>query len=111
MNFLIDRFTLKTRAPFNQSYVESEHKTLRLQGSQTSSPETSFVTPFDDDVWYNFAGWDSGWNYPIFTLSSDNKDLIYYLKQICLQRDSSLEVVNVVRGVRREICRQVDNVQ
>ena len=61
-DFSIDQFMLKTGAPFNQSYIESEHKTLRLQGSQTSNPETFFVTPFDDDVWHNFAvtvGWDS----------------------------------------------------
>ncbi|EJD07657.1 uncharacterized protein FOMMEDRAFT_150198 [Fomitiporia mediterranea MF3/22] len=61
-DFSIDQFMLKTGTLFGETFNESEAKTLRLQGSQTVNPETFFTTPFDDDVWHNFAvtvGWTS----------------------------------------------------
>ncbi|KAI5121648.1 hypothetical protein M0805_001175 [Coniferiporia weirii] len=81
LDFSIDQIMLKTGAPFNETFVESEHKTLRLEGSQTANPETFFSTPFDDDVWHNFAvtiGWTS------------NELIVYYSKGY-----APLEVVNV----------------
>lgn len=79
-DFSIDQFMLKTGAPFNETFIEAEHKTLRLEGSQTSNPTTFFVTPFDDDVWHNFA----------VTIGWDSSDFTMYYSQ----DDSPLEVVN-----------------
>ncbi|KAL5486206.1 hypothetical protein ACEPAI_7251 [Sanghuangporus weigelae] len=60
-DFSTSQFMLKTGAPFGQTFVESEHKMLRLEGRQTTTA-TLFSTPFDDDVWHNFAvtvAWNS----------------------------------------------------
>ncbi|KAF8881406.1 hypothetical protein CPB84DRAFT_1791812 [Gymnopilus junonius] len=66
--------TFLTGKPFNQSFDPTVHdpKTLRLAGRQSNSPETTFFqTPFDFDIWHNFAvtlGWTT------------NKLTVYYSK-------------------------------
>jgi len=64
-DFSTSEITFLTGKPFNQSFDPTVHdpKTFRLAGRQSNSPETTFFqTPFDFDVWHNFAvtlGWTS----------------------------------------------------
>jgi len=64
-DFSTSEITFLTGKPFNQSFDPTalNPKTLRLAGRQSNSPETTFFqTPFDDDIWHNFAvtlGWTS----------------------------------------------------
>ncbi|KAF8179614.1 hypothetical protein BJ912DRAFT_883052 [Pholiota molesta] len=64
-DFSTSQFTFLTGTPFNRSFDPTVHdpKTLRLAGLQANSPETTFFqTPFEFDVWHNFAvtiGWTS----------------------------------------------------
>ncbi|OCB89416.1 hypothetical protein A7U60_g3392 [Sanghuangporus baumii] len=76
-DFSTSQFMLKTGAPFGQTFVESEHKTLRLEGRQTTSA-TLFSTPFDDDVWHNFAvtvAWNSTSITVFYSKNSDSLSL------------------------------------
>ena len=61
LDFSTNQIMLRTGAPYNETYVESEHKTLRLEGRQTTR-ELLFSTPFEDGIWHNFAvtiNWES----------------------------------------------------
>jgi hypothetical protein len=64
-DFSTSEITFLTGKPFNSAFdpTVTNPKTLRLAGRQSNSPETTFFqTPFDFDVWHNFAvtlGWNS----------------------------------------------------